>query len=115
MPPMYSTKGTVQIHTIDETSLKFDLEISPARSHTVTVEKEDLIVFTLQRAAPPSAPAIPTSPNAVIFEKRTRFSVHRRFNPVLLAAATGSLCLELIIDQDMSLNEIVGVVFPART
>jgi hypothetical protein len=88
----------------------FKVLISPAHSHTVTVGKQDFIVFI---EVPVPAPSTVPSPVPIsIWSKDTKFDVPATFQPALIAAAAGSLCVEIEIESSAKAN-IVGLWLPS--
>jgi hypothetical protein len=109
----FRTKGSVQIELKTPAGAGATLEltvlIAPSQSHTVTVEKKDFIVF-METPVPNPLLCVP----ALVWTSDTRFPAGLTFEPALIAAAAGALCVELEVEeQGTNPPKIVGVILPA--
>ncbi len=103
----FRARGTVAIDVRTDKTMSLNVRISPAKSHSITVGKEEFIVFVEEPVREASTPPEPI--RASIWRKSTRFTADK-FHEILIAAAAQSVCIGIEID---SKNRIVGLSFPS--
>lgn len=114
----FRTKGTVQLVLTANSGAMFlrpslKVSISPARTHTVMVDKDEFIVFVETPRLPKNGSSRSSGPvNALVWHKNTEFEVPHKLRPELREAAARSISVEIDI-SDAGNAKICGVIFPS--